>query len=654
MCGIAGVIGEADPLVRCGIVDAMLSAMTHRGPDGVGRHAEESITLGMRRLSIIDLTGGWQPLYSEDKSIVVVANGEIYNHVELRKTLEAKGHEFSTFSDCEVIAHLYEDHGADFVDHLRGMFAIALWDSRRRRLILARDRMGEKPLYVAEQGRRILFASEMKGLLASGVVPFELDPVSLDLYFHFQYVPDPLTPVRGVRKLPAGSMLIVDVEGWHVTESVFWRIEDAPPLAGDAIEQLQATLEGVGALTVRSDVPIGIALSGGLDSSLVAALTAKHYPGSLHAFTVGYPGRPSFDERHEAIELAHILDIPIQEVEIDPAEMISGFSRLNYCRDDPIADISGHSYWMVMRAARQANIRVMMQGQGGDELFWGYDWVRLAARRAARKKTYVEQGILAAIGSLRMGLPKSLRRGDIRDWVTSIGGLRPALAEIGSFRQESPDRVSLFDRLGDSKVVYNERSHLYGPALTERLGCDPFRQFDYSHPWPATGPLLTKLICDTYLRENGIAQGDRLSMAESVELRLPLVDYVLAETAVGLRKVKDDTHRSNKALLRQAARTLLPDKIIKRKKRGFAPPVAQWHRGLFAEYGESLIGGELQSRGVLTPESCRSLSIGPYPTEVVTPISFKALVLENWSRSMATESRDAAIRYAKAEGESNA
>jgi asparagine synthase (glutamine-hydrolysing) len=238
--------------------------LTHRGPDGAGEFQDQHVLLAMRRLSIIDLKTGWQPLYNEDRSLALVCNGEIYNFVELRERLESLGHRFTTNSDCETILHLYEEHGRDCVQHLRGMFAFALYDTKRKRLIVARDRMGEKPVYVYETDGRVFFASEMKAMLASGLVPFELDPGAINLYFHYQYVPEPLTPLKGVRKLDAACLLTIDVDPWRVEEHRYWRMEDAPPLEGDPAKLIREQLDTVGEIVIRSDVPVGISLSGGL------------------------------------------------------------------------------------------------------------------------------------------------------------------------------------------------------------------------------------------------------------------------------------------------------------------------------------------------------------------------------------------------------
>ena len=242
MCGIFGIISK-NPLSHKQIEQtrAMGPLLRHRGPDGKGEYLSESVLIGMRRLSIIDLASGWQPLYNEDQSIALVANGEIYNFVELRKELESRGHRFRTKSDCETILHLYEEDGENCVKSLRGMFAFAIWDTRRNRLFLARDRMGEKPLYLAEMDGLILFASEIRAILGSGMVPFELDPNSINLYFHYEFVPEPFTPIKGVRKLPAGHHITIETDKWLVNETCYWRMEDAVPLTGNPVEIIKNT-----------------------------------------------------------------------------------------------------------------------------------------------------------------------------------------------------------------------------------------------------------------------------------------------------------------------------------------------------------------------------------------------------------------------------
>ncbi|MDQ2976124.1 MAG: asparagine synthase (glutamine-hydrolyzing) [Acidobacteriota bacterium] len=635
MCGISGIVGRqelsATELERIRVVN---QALLHRGPDGDGYYSERHIALAMRRLSIIDLAGGWQPLYNEDRSLALVANGEIYNFVELRQRLQANGHHFNTGSDCETILHLYEEYGADCVHHLRGMFAFALWDSKRQRLLLARDRMGEKPLYLYERNGQLLFASELKSLLRSGMTPFELDPVAVNLYFHYQFVPEPMSPLKGVRKLDAAHLLIVDVVPWRIEERCYWRMEDAPPLEGNPAQLIREELETVSALIIRSDVPVGVALSGGLDSSAIAALAVSKYPGVMHAFSVGYPGRPSNDERAEAQHLADHLGMPFHDVELETGSMVEFFPDLVYLRDDPIADISGYGYYAVSKLAREHGVPVMLQGQGGDELFWGYPWVQQGACETLRKASLWRNGWRSLPEYLEFSFPEGLSRQSLSTWARSAAGARSGWQQFQRYRA-SPDQMVFYDLTPDFSIAASEVRQFYGKALMDGLnGSDATRLFTLPQPWPDVGVTLTKLICDTYLRENGITQGDRLSMASSIELRLPLIDYRLVEIVIGLRKGRSDISQPPKAWFKAALKNVLPPWIMDRPKRGFAPPVREWHEHLFAAYGNSLADGYLTQCGVLSQEAGHLLAAGPYPPSAIAPISFKALVLEQWSRQM--------------------
>lgn len=626
-------------------LDAANEALIHRGPDGQGSYYATNVALAMRRLSIIDLEGGFQPLYNEDRSLVLVANGEIYNFIELRRQLEAKGHRFQTGSDCETILHLYERFGLDCVQHLRGMFAFALWDSRKRRLLIARDRMGEKPLYLYERSGQIFFSSELKSLLRFSSVPFELDPESVDLYFHYQYVPEPHTPLKGVRKLDAAHLLIVEVDPWRVTEKCYWRMEDAPPLQGDPAQVIREELETVSELIIRSDVPVGVALSGGLDSSAIAALAARKYPGTMHAFSVGYPGRPQNDERADAKALADHLQMPFHDIELETHALVDFFPELVYWRDDPIADISGFGYYSVMKLAREHGVPVVLQGQGGDELFWGYKWVQQAALESQRKNNSRPHNWSALASYLSVGLPASLSREGLSQWVRSLGGLLSGWKRFQDHRLSPAGQLVFYDLISDFRAASDQLRSLYGPAVLKGLnGVRAERIFTLEPPWPSTDLVLTRLICDTYLRENGITQGDRLSMASSIELRLPLLDYRLVETVIGLRKTNTDVNLPAKAWFKAALKDVLPEWVMNRPKRGFAPPVKEWHEALFAAYGESLADGHLVSSGILSREAGRQMASGPFPGSAITPISFKALVLEQWCRQMSA-SRLAAVPH---------
>lgn len=637
MCGIAGAVGT-EPLTREVLqqVSRMSRRLIHRGPDGEGSFHAGPVAMAMRRLSVIDLQGGQQPLFNEDRSLVLVANGEIYNHIELRDTLRSQGHSFRTGSDCEVIVHLYERYGLDCVQHLRGMFAFALWDAPRRRLMLARDRMGEKPLYLAERGGVLYFASELKGLMAAGGIPFSLDAAAIDLFFHYSYVPEPWTPVRGVRKLPAAHVLTYDAGSGQQQESCYWRMEDAPALRGDPVELIRNELESICELIVRSDVPVGIALSGGLDSSAIAAMASRKYPGKMQAITVGYAGNSQHDEREDARAFAQVLGMPFHAVELRARDVAASFPELTQWLDDPIVDISAFGSYSVMKAARSLGIPVMLQGHGGDELFWGYPWVRQAAMQTQRKLDGWTAGKPRLLDYLSLTLPSYWNLWGITQWLKSGVGLQESWALYARDRLSPQEQVVFYDLAPDFRLARKELPSLYPVRFQEELrGTNPYSLFTFTHPWPQVDVLLTKLICQTYLVENGIAQGDRLSMASSVELRLPLIDYRLVETVIGLRKATPDHTFPPKAWLREALKHVVPDWVMNRQKRGFTPPLWEWHQALFEAHGHQLVEGQLVKAGVIRPEGALALSKGPYPPEAGSPMSFKALTLEFWYRGLA-------------------
>jgi len=619
-------------------VERMQESLHHRGPDGGGEYHHPHLVMAMRRLSIIDLAGGWQPLYNEDRSLVLIANGEIYNFIELRAELQDRGHNFSTGSDCETILHLYEDLGLDCVHKLRGMFVFALWDSKRKRLLLSRDRMGEKPLYLYERDGQIIFASELKALMLSGLVPFELDPVSIDLYFHYQYVPEPGTPIKNVRKLDAAHILTIDVAPWQVESTCYWRMEEAPPLEGNPAELIRAELETVSELVIRSDVPVGIALSGGLDSSAIAAMAFRKYPNTMHAFSVGYPGSPPYDERADARAFAEHLGMQFHEVELATDDMVAFFPELVYSRDDPIADISGYSYYAVMKLAREHNVPVMLQGHGGDELFWGYPWLRQAVHESSQKSALWRQGREALTEYLELKLPDQWTRRGLLEWAKSFAGLYSGWTRFQNHKVSSFERLVFYDLTPDFRMACDGIEDIFTQTFMKSLdGSSAYDPFTFKQPWPSVDILLTRLICQTYLTENGIAQGDRLSMASSVELRLPLVDHRLVETVIGLRKSQTDYRLPPKTWFKAAVDDVVPAWVLTRSKRGFAPPVHDWYQALFAAYGSLLENGYLVQAGVVRPESAKDLSCGPFPRGAITPLSFKALVLELWCRRLASE-----------------
>ena len=595
MCGIAGVI-SASPLTNEDFkaVDKMVDRMVHRGPDSCGFFKGSHVGLGMRRLSIIDLTGGDQPLFNESRDIAIVCNGEIYNHRQLQENLKRRGHVFRSRSDVETIVHLYEEYGHQCLEHLRGMFAFALWDGRKNQLLLARDRIGEKPLYLfPDREGRMWFSSEIRSITAARKTEdLRLSPAGVNLFLTFQYVPEPDTPIRDLCLLPAGHSLTLTPEHIHQESKAYWDFLDFHECDGKPVESVQAVLDEACFLMGIADVPVGVALSGGIDSSLVAALSAKHYPGQIHAFTVGYPGQPESDERPIARRFAEHLGIPFTEVIVSTEEVEASFVELVMAMDTPVADIAAHGYYAVARAARDAGVPVLLSGMGGDEFFWGYDWVREAVLRNSN-------------GEKRSSL----------SWLQSLFSRRQKQLTFFEVHEEL--------RLGD---VWS-REGLTSQAL-EQLP-EAF--------WLTRGSLNRKarmdmavsdLLIRTWLRSNCLALVDRMSMAHSVEMRLPLLDVEAIRVVTGLRNAgMEDWRKPHKWLLIEAFGELLPPEIISRKKQGFTPPVQNWLAQITAAYSPLLYDGALAKAGILDRSRIRSLIHRASPS-----FTYKLVLLEVWTR----------------------
>lgn len=638
MCGIAGVISrETLSSAQTAKVAEINRRLAHRGPDGEGSYASSHVMLAMRRLSIIDLKTGWQPLYNEDRSLVLVANGEIYNYKELRQGLEGRGHQFRTGSDCETILHLYEEYGKSFVDHLRGMYAFAIWDTRARRLVLGRDRMGEKPLYLVSIGESLYFASELRALVRSGLIPFKLDPQAVHLYYHYGYVPEPACIVAGIQKLPAANLLMLDLDGWSRRDECYWRMEDSPALHGDPGTLVREQLEQSAQMITRADVPVGVALSGGMDASTVAALATAARSGDVQAFTVGYKGTPWQDERSNAKEFADHLKIPFHTVELSTADLIEQFPRVNMNRDDPIADSAGVSIAAVAQLARDHGVPVLLFGQGGDELFWGYSWVR-SALHATRRRAAFNSGLRGFREYLRLSPPPLSVSLGIQ-WAMSGAGIFSEWRQFQADRRAQPGRVVFYD----SEPMYAKAHRalqraFYTDQFAEDIGNpDLTRGFVAQRSDSPPEVTLIRLICETYLLENGIAQGDRLSMAASVESRLPLVDYRLVETVVGLRKSYPLTRDAKpKQWLRDAVAGLVPEFVLNRRKVGFSPPWRDWAQALAVSFGGQLVDGYLVQSGVIRPNVAVAERRDLFPHAAgPKPLAGRSLVLENWCRQMA-------------------
>jgi asparagine synthase (glutamine-hydrolysing) len=636
MCGICGIITR-QPIQAEAIntLKKVNQALFHRGPDGEGFFQDEHIFLAMRRLSIIDLDGGWQPIYNEDHSLVVVCNGEILNYIELRHMLKAQGHVFSTDGDVETIVHLYETYGMEFVQYLRGQFAFALYDKRQQKVILGRDRIGEKPIVMYQDEHRLVFASEIKALLQDPQIPFELDPQAIDWYLHYTSIPDPYTPLKSIRKLPHGHVLTINIANWHINTHAYWHITPTDTTGKTTLADIQAELDTAMEMIVRADVPVGIALSGGLDSSAIAVMTHQKYPHTMQAFSVGYAESSHTDERQYAQDLAKQLGMPFHNIELSTDEMVKDFAHLVHRRDDLIADIAGYGYDSLAKCASEHGIRVLLLGQGGDELFWGYEWLRHATQdNLIAQKNLSWAKAWAYIAS---DMPANLSVGMWRKWLSQIRhGKHVGIRRLQLIRNKRPNRLIYWDINHDWHYNQHTTRNLYSPSFATQLADDnAYLPFSISEPLQDIPLAMTRLIMQTYLMSVGIAQGDRLSMAHHVEVRLPLVDYKLIETVLNYRHTHPDDYHGHKETFKKVLANVLPSDVLNRTKRGFEPPVKTWYRALKRTYGSHLLEGYLVQQRLFRADTLqRLLESNAFPDLEMT---FKLLCLEMWCRSMRQE-----------------
>jgi asparagine synthase (glutamine-hydrolysing) len=519
------------------------------------------------------------------------------------------------------------------------MYAFALWDKRERLLTLGRDRMGEKPLYLVSTGDSLFFASEMRALVQAGVVPFKLDAAAVHKYFHYGYVPEPKCMVAGVRKLPAAHVLTIDLTTWSQRERCYWRMEDAPALQGNPAQLVREELERSSKLITRADVPVGVALSGGLDASAIAALASSARSRDVHAFTVGYAGTPWQDERSNARAFAEYLNIPFHTVELSTADFIAQYSTVNLHRDDPIADIAGVAVAAVAQLARRHSVPVLLFGHGGDELFWGYPWVR-SALHATRRRNALAAGLRGFKDYLRFSAPPLSVTLGFR-WAMSGAGILTEWRQFQADRRALPGRVVFYDSehffQSSSRAL---RGGFYTSQFSQELGQpDLTASFAPQRADSTPESTLIRLICESYLMENGIAQGDRLAMAASVESRLPLVDHRLVETVIGLHKTYPlSVGAQPKQWFREAMSGLLPDFVMNRRKAGFSPPWREWGRALAVAFGDQLLDGYLVQNGIIRPETARQLRRDLFPRlSGPRPMAGVALGLENWCRQMSAD-----------------
>lgn len=556
--------GEAEQ--RPFLLHAMCQTLRHRGPDDEGFYTDDQALLGMRRLSIIDLDTGHQPISNEDGTLWLIFNGEIYNYRELRNQLKQRGHQFTTQSDSEVIVHAYEEYGTECVVHFNGMFAFAIWDKTRQELFLARDRLGIKPLYYWTQGEQLVFGSELNALLVHPAVPRDLDCLALDQFLTVEYIPAPRTILRGVSKLRPGHWLRFNSSGVQIEQ--YWDVPQRPFTGSqsEAIAILTELIADATRLRLVSDVPLGAFLSGGLDSSSIVAFMSQATSDPIRTFSIGF-GEQSYNELPYARQVAAHFHTRHHEEILEPDITDLAAQLLNHL-DEPLADFSIFPTYLVSKVAGQ-QVKVVLSGDGGDELFGGYDtYVAQQMERYYRwLPARLRQKTLPTL--LDKVPPQPTKKGLINKSKRFIEGaaLAPAWQHTRwmSFMSDA-NKTLLYQP--DLAHQLNGRSGLafVEPYFQQSAGRDPLAQQQY-------------VDVKTYLADNILTKVDRMSMAASIEARVPLLDYRLVEFALNLPSAWKMQRGQTKLILRRAMQDVLPATVLNKPKQGFSIPLKHWLRG---------------------------------------------------------------------------
>ena len=574
----------------------MCGAIEHRGPDSRGIHIDDGVGLGIQRLRVIDLVSGDQPIFNEDRSVAVVLNGEIYNHRELRRRLEAKGHCFSTQSDTEVIVHLYEEVGVDFVDSLVGMFAVAVWDARERQLVLARDRVGKKPLFYAERDGVLSFASELQSLLEDERISRSVDYEALDIYLALRYVPSPLTAFKDVRKLsPAHRLVFRDGRSW--TEA-YWHLDYVPKRVvkdeRELCEELRALLKTAVRRRLIADVPLGAFLSGGIDSAAVVAAMAEESTGPVKTFSIGFDNE-RVNELPQARIVADRFGTEHHEFMVTP-NAIELLPKIIRHHGEPFADATSIPTFYLSEVTRQ-HVTVALTGDGGDEIFGGY--TRYVANLASARVSGLPLPLRQALARIGTAVPAN---GRIDSWPSRIRRVAETLP------LDNPTRYFAYM----SHLSGLRRGEIYTESFRESLGVARAQEVivDAWREASATDVLDKMLDTDvrTYLPDDLLTKVDIASMSCSLEARSPLLDHELMEFVASLPTSEKIRGKEKKVIFRRALRGWVPDEILDAPKRGFHPPLADWLRGELGGFArEVLLDPIARERGHFRPDRVAAL-----------------------------------------------
>ena len=621
MCGICGKL-MLDPgaSVRPALLKAMADTIVHRGPDDEGFYIGGPVALGFRRLSIIDLSGGHQPIGNEDGTVQIIFNGEIYNYQELRVFLLSRGHVFRTQSDTEVIVHLYEELGEECVKKLRGMFAFAIWDARKESLFLARDRVGIKPLYYSLSGEAVVFASEIKAIFADPSVGREVEPALVDRLLTFDYTPGTETLFKGIRKLAPGSYLIAR-EG-RVEIKPYWDLSfsESGLSVEDAVEQLLQLLEESVRLHMISDVPIGFLLSGGLDSTAMLSLAADKTDQKISTFTVGFSGSGIVDERPYARLAARMFSTEHHEITVSSADFANFLPKYVWHMEEPVCEPPAIALYFVSKLARET-VKVLISGEGGDEAFAGYPnyrnmlFIEKLKNALGRVKPLAQASLAAANRLLR-----SRRLGHY------LCMLDLPLESYYYSRTSTPSRF--FNRHPD-ELYSKDFAHFVQKARS----LEPLTELFHRAPSRDAVAKMMYIDTKTWLPDDLLIKADKITMANSVELRVPLLDHRVLEFAAALPSDYKVRGFQTKFIAKKALGRVVPEAIVKRKKAGFPVPYASWLRTELRDWLDGvLLDARTTTRGYFQKKTiekmlCRDRESGGYSKEL-----FTLAVLELWHR----------------------
>jgi asparagine synthase (glutamine-hydrolysing) len=620
MCGITGIAAlNGSPSPTWEQLQTMCDTIYHRGPDQDGMDVRHGVALGMRRLSIIDLGGGKQPIFNRERTILTVFNGEIYNFRELRRDLESRGHVFATHTDTEVIVYAYEEYGVDFPKYLNGMFAIALHDTVNQKLFLVRDHLGIKPLYYAYNSKYLVWGSEIKAVLASGLVDRNLDLDALGEFLAWEYVPGPATLFKEIRKLEPGEMLEIDLQNPRCQPQAFWDIpqiaEDHRLSAAEWAEQVDAQVKKSVQMQLVSDVPLGAFLSGGVDSSLIAA-----FMGTAQTFSIGFEDA-SYNELQWAQRVAQSLGVNHIDEIIQP-DVAQLFENLMYFFDDPIGDFSIFPTYLVSKLARQ-HVTVSLSGDGGDELFGGYE-TYLAddrARQYQRLPAFVRQGVIEKI--VKSLKPQPQKKGAINKAKRFIEGL-----EHPTDLSHTRWRLFVGETVRQELLASEALKEIETPAAAHVL--------DLFHRAGERQPLNRSLYVDvkSYLSDNILTKVDRMSMAVSLEARVPYLDRDLVELAFRIPDSFKVRNGETKVLLKSVAARYIPPECIYRPKEGFSIPIKNWLGTKFRPLLETCTEPKmLAAQGIFRPETISRLKTEHLCGAVNhSHILWSLIVFQTWRR----------------------